>query len=89
MECELDYYDMVIMFKGFGCDEAEAETRADYIEQCCGSGWNIRQWYYNSEGQYFESEEEALEYIKKEGLTIGKDCNIYVSCNGGVWFEYY
>ena len=89
MEIELDYSDMVVLFKSYGCDEKEAETRADYIEQCCSAGWNIRQWYYNSEGQYFLSKDEALEFIKENGLTVDVDCNIYESFNGGIWFEYY
>lgn len=89
MNIEMDYDSLVVLFRGFGCDVLEAETRAEYIEQCCGSGWNAKEWYYNSEGQYFSNKDEAMEYIKKNGLIIGKDCNIYVSFNGGVWFEYY
>lgn len=89
MLIEMDYDDLVLLLKGLGCDDKEAETRADYIEECCGNDWNVRMWYYNSEGKYFENEEEALEYIKDENLILKKDCNIYVSFNGGVWFEYY
>ena len=33
MNIEMDYDSLVVLFRGFGCDVLEAETRAEYIEQ--------------------------------------------------------
>ena len=88
---EVSEDDLRILFLGLCGDVREAETLAEYYEQCCwGCDWNIRKWYENTEGMYFDSKEEVLKFIEEEGLTIEEDCNIYVSMrNGGVWFEYY
>lgn len=85
----MDYENVLNLLKNLGCEEKEAEARAEYIEQCCDEYWNVEDWYYNSEGKYFDNENEALEFIEDEVLTIEEDCNIYIARNGGVWFEYY
>lgn len=68
MLCELDFYDIRNLLDGLGY-ENESDIIADYIEECCADGWNIKQWVNNTDFITFKDKEKALEFVKENGLN--------------------
>ena len=79
MLIEVDEYDLSVLLKGLGYED-ECDLLAEYLVDCCCDTWNVKSWInntYNHTILCFETEEETLKYIEKEGLTHGEDCFIY------------
>ena len=86
MLIEMDCYDMSELIKELGYEE-HCDLLADYVDDCCCDGWDIKRWLancYNSTIYCFENKEEALEFIEHEKRTLDEDCCWYTNSNYGV-----
>ena len=85
MLIDVDFHDLTILLRGFGCDYKEAEIVADYIEESGLDEITIRKWVANVDYICFDNKEECLQHIKEEGLNV-EDCTIYDG-QFGCYFE--
>lgn len=77
----MDYYDLSLYIKSLGYEHYE--LLADYIEECCCDGWNVKSWLANANYRCFNDKNELIECMEEENLKDG-DCSIYNGHNGYV-----
>lgn len=89
MKFDLDYPDLVRLLEACGCEYQTASVVADYLDEFVGE-LDLTQYIWNTlmfHVHVFDSKDEALDFIRSEGVAV-EDCTVYeCSCCVGVYVE--